>query len=592
MTVLGLHIARHDTGAALISDDRVIAIAEERLCRIKYSPDIFPVRSILYCLKTLDVKPEEVDLIVIDQIGLPDEFNMKVIFERWDKQDKFKNAELRVINHQDAHAASAFFCSPFKEAAILIYDGYGEHFVNHFGITSIETETLYFGKDDTFHLIDKTTHTRVGGTRPYTTGVGHLYSMLSRRYLNFGLYNEGKMMGLAPYAGEKNDLIFKLHPQHHWMREYNGRLVCNPNILYPMNRGKSPKRVSIIVKNVLKYVSNIFFNLAYRKNEKFLRNPNIFPTIYLPRKPREDEALPDEYYTAVASTGQQILNQFAFLLGKKLRNITRSENLCVSGGVGLNIDVNRDFLDKVGFKHIFIQPAASDTGIPLGCALYGWHAILKNPRRWVMRTASLGRVYSEPEIQSILPEYENKIKIVKSPNVCKETAELVANGKIIGWFHGGSEYGPRALGNRSILCDARDPQMKDILNKKVKHREPWRPFAASVLQECVSEWFELNTPSPFMLLAAPVREQKRQQVPSIVHVDGSCRIQSVTRIVNARYYTLIKEFYKLTNVPLVLNTSFNLAGEPIIETPKDAIECFLSTQMDCLIIEDYIIYKR
>jgi carbamoyltransferase len=277
--------------------------------------------------------------------------------------------------------------------------------------------------------------------------------------------------------------------------------------------------------------------------------------------------------------------------GKKIHATTRAENLCVAGGVGLNIDANKRFLDEVGFKRLFVQPAASDTGIALGCALWGAHQILGLPRFWEMKSASLGRVYTEKEIEAAFQKYTDRIIVRRSKNVSGEAAQLIARGKIIGWFQGGSEYGPRALGNRSILCDARDPHMKDIVNKKVKHREPWRPFAASVLAEKQREWFELDHPSPFMLLAASVVKEKRSLVPSIVHVDGTCRIQSVTREQNAPYYELLQAFEKETGVPLVLNTSFNDAGEPIVETPEDALRCFLNTEMDVLVIEQYVVEK-
>ena len=209
-----------------------------------------------------------------------------------------------------------------------------------------------------------------------------------------------------------------------------------------------------------------------------------------------------------------------------------------------------------------------------------------------MKSASLGKNYSHNEIINAIEKHRNSITIRKPDDVVKETARLIAGGNVVGWFHGGSEYGPRALGNRSILCDARNPEMKDTLNQKVKHREPWRPFAASVLEEYMPEWFDITHPSRFMLLSGHVHKEKRDKVPSIVHVDGTCRIQSVTQETNERYYLLLREFFKLTGIPLVLNTSFNLGGEPIVETPTDALNTFLSTQMDYLVLEEYVISKR
>ena len=217
---------------------------------------------------------------------------------------------------------------------------------------------------------------------------------------------------------------------------------------------------------------------------------------------------------------------------------------------------------------------------------------MKRPRFWEMKSASLGRLYTDVEIETALQKYSGTIVWRKSKEVCKETAQFIDKRKIVGWFHGGSEYGPRALGNRSILMDARGKDTKDILNNRVKHRESWRPFAASVLFENMTEWFEINEPSPFMLLAALVKKEKRDLIPSVVHVDGTCRIQSVTAESNARYYKLLIEFKKLAGVPLFLNTSFNLGGEPIIESPSDALSTFTRTEMDYLILEDYIVEKR
>lgn len=335
-------------------------------------------------------------------------------------------------------------------------------------------------------------------------------------------------------------------------------------------------------------------DFAFKREARyFARNPHFFEEIHLPRPQREEkEPLPDPYYAGVAYAGQELLERVAVLLGVRLKELARSENICIAGGVGLNIDANRNFLEKVGFKHIFVQPASSDAGIPLGCALYGAHMILKMPRFWEMKSASLGRAYTEDEIKNAIEKYKNELVVKKSENVAEETAQFIADGKIVGWFHGGGEYGPRALGNRSIVCDARKKAMKDILNNKVKHREPWRPFAASILAEHQSEWFELSEPSPFMLLDAPVREEKRTLVPSIVHVDGTCRIQAVSKEQNARYYELLDEFKNITGVPLLLNTSFNLGGEPIVETPEDALKTFLATKMDYLILEDFIVQKN
>jgi carbamoyltransferase len=364
-------------------------------------------------------------------------------------------------------------------------------------------------------------------------------------------------------------------------------------------RRKSVKDFLTVAKYFIKMRLKRFARpIIYRALRRFysaemFSEPAALPPIRLPRPARtKEDKLPDRYYSSVAYAVQKILEMVACRLGAKLRSITGSENLCVAGGVGLNIDANSKFITDVGFKRIFIQPGASDAGIPLGAALWGCHMILGMPRFYEMKSASLGRSYGGREIEDAIEAEKDRIEVRKSKDVAKETARFLADGKIVGWFYGGSEYGPRALGNRSILCDARGPSMKDTVNNRVKHREPWRPFAASVLKEDAPEWFNLPDDSPFMLLVADVRADKRPLIPAVVHVDGTCRIQTVTKTENGRYYDLLSEFRKLTGTPLILDTSFNLSGEPIVETPADALTSFLATDMDYLVLEEYIITKK
>jgi carbamoyltransferase len=588
MNVLGLKVIGHDTGAAVVSGTRVVAIAEERLNRIKHSPNMFPRLGIDYCLQNLELKDSDIDLVVIDQTGLPTQLRMLEIFKR-ETGDRFKDARALVINHHLAHAASAFFCSPFKESAVLVYDGTGEKFVTHLGVHATETDTLYMGSGSKLYEILKNVHIREGGHFPYTFGIGKLYEFITR-YINLGEYNEGKLMGLAPYG---NDSVLKKHPFDEWCREYNGHILCNSRITYPGKQLSAPgmslkarvrRRIIALARPLVRF-------LAGKLTEDGLYEVEIFPEIELPKPKRTNEQLPDTYYSSVAYAAQKVFERVAVMFGLKLKNITQSENLCVAGGCGLNIDANMNFLSEVGFKNIFVQPASSDTGIPLGLALYGAHVIAGEPRFYNMESASLGRTYSEAEILDALKERASDIRFTKQPQIASKTAALIAEGKIVGWFYGGGEYGPRALGHRSIVCDARKHDMRDVLNLKVKHREPWRPFAASVLRERVSDFFEFDGSSPFMVLAANVRKEKRGSIPSVTHVDNTCRIQTVTKEANGRYYDVIRNFYELTKVPLILNTSFNLGGEPIVESPKDALRTFLATKMDYLVLEDYLVEK-
>ncbi len=591
-TILGVKITSHDTGAALLSQGRVVAIAEERLCRVKHSTNIFPTLSIEYCVKTLGVVARDLDLIVIDRVGFGAEEKVLRVFKE-KTGEMFSGVPIHTVNHHNAHAAAAFFCSPFTDAAILIIDGAGEKIPTHLGISATETETLYRGIGNRIVQIQKTLHLREKTAFPYTFGIAKLYSLFSEGLLNFGHYNEGKMMGLAPFGTP--DLLEQF-PFDRWCREKDGHIICNPNIRFvgidEYYFGKKRyKRLEARFRALLRRFA--LGVLRYAAPNIYLGSEESFPPVRLPLMQRDrNHPLPDKAYNDAAYLAQKVLEEVVVSWGKKVKAITGAKNLCVAGGVGLNIDANKRFLDGVGFERIFVQPAASDTGIALGCALWGAHQILKLPRFWEMKSASLGRSYTDDEVHSVIEKYREKLVVKHSQDIAKETAKLIQEGNIVGWFQGGAEYGPRALGNRSILCDARNPDMLRIINEKVKHRELWRPFAASVLEEKQREWFELDHPSPFMLLAAQVVAAKKKLVPSIVHVDGTCRIQSVMAEANKPYYELLKAFDTLTGVPLVLNTSFNDAGEPIVETPEDAVRCFLNTQMDYLVLEKYCISKK
>ncbi len=583
--VLGIKIKGHDTGAALIAGKRIVAIAEERLNRVKHSFNMFPHLSIDYCLEMLNVAAPDLDLIVIDQIGHRSDLRMKEIFER-ETKGRFEGVRIEVINHHDAHAASAFFASPFAEAAVLVYDGSGERFLNHHGAYATETETLYRGAGNQLDVLQKTTHARAESRFLYTFGIGKLYSFLSSFYLGFGAYNEGKMMGLAPYG----DLSFlKEFPEERWWKEVDGHILCNARFSTPDSILKAQLRpLARAVKALASRLGGRLMGLG-----GFYRPPALFEPIALPRPPRKKtDTLPDQYYTSVARAGQHLLEQVAVRWGARLRTLVVSDNLCIAGGVGLNIDANRNFLEKVGFKRLFVQPAASDTGIALGCALWGIHQLLKEPRFFDMKHAYLGRAYANNEVTAALRKFKDKISYRKSAGVAAEAAKLLSEGKIIAWFEGGSEYGPRALGHRSIVADARNKDMKDILNHRVKHREGWRPFATSMLKDKLSEYFELEHESPFMLLAAKGKGGVAEKVPSVIHVDNTSRIQTVTKEDNGRYFELINEFYKQTGVPIILNTSFNLGGDPIVETPEDALDTFTRTDTDYLVLEDYIVQKK
>ena len=573
MNVLGIKIVGHDTGAAIIKDGARFAISEERLNKIKHSKNMFPHLAIDYVLQAAKVSPDEIDLIVIDQIYDKETYDMEKMFED-NKKHQFSNAEIKVINHHLAHAASAFLCSPFEEAAIMIVDGTGETIHSHVG-SGREVHSLYYGNKNDIHLIHKTLKSS------NTIGIGKLYATITNKFLNLGRYNEGKTMGLASYGDAEK--IFKDIPRDKWYRETNGDFICNARI----NFSSSDRKHYSFIGFVRELKRKIF------NNPKKSLDSNFFNKIYLSHPSRKkDQKLPADYYSDAAAVVQALIEEIFVKMSRNLHDITQSENLCLAGGCALNGVSNNKILEDGKFKNLFIQPASSDAGIPLGSALWGYYLFLDKDRDYVMKDAYLGREYSENEIAEDL-EKTNGIEFYKSENVAKETAKEIANGKIIGWFQGGSEYGPRALGSRSILCDARDKDMKDILNERVKHRERWRPFAASVLKENVQDYFEFKDhDSPFMLFVPKIKKEMKDKIPSLVHIDGTCRIQSVTKEDNGAYYDLIKEFKNITGVPLIIDTSFNLAGDPIIETPADALKCFLSTQIDVLILGKYIVKKK
>jgi carbamoyltransferase len=595
--VLGLKFVGHDTGAALIAGKEIVAISEERLNRVKHSFGMFPHLAIAYCLRALGCASFDIDLVVIDQVGLRNEGLTKQSFARA-TDGRFRNAQIHIINHHDAHAASAFFSSPFEEAAVLVYDGSGERFLTHHGVYAVETETLYRGMGTQLIPIQKTMHAAPRGpvTRfPYTTGAGKLYSYLSKSYLGFGPYNEGKLMGLAAYG----DLsLLDQFPLERWCKEVNGHVLCNAQFCVPPPVNNSlHERLRVFATKVPSLLQRA---LAYphRRAARSLYlglydAPNVFTPIPLPKPPRPaDQPLPERYYASVARAAQFIVEHVGIVLGGKLRSLVASDNLCVAGGLGLNLDANRNFLERVGYRRLFVQPASSDAGIPLGCALWGNHIILENERFYAMQHAFLGQQYSELDIETALKKFSSQVTYVRESAITRRAAALIAEGSIVAWYEGACEYGPRALGHRSLLADPRRRDSKDILNHRIKHREDWRPFAAAVLKEHLRDFFKLDHESPFMLLAAEANPEARSTIPAVLHVDGTSRIQTVSSTDPGRFRALIEDFFVLTGVPMILNTSFNIAGQPIVETPDDALETFLGTDVDYLVIEDYLIQKR
>lgn len=482
-----------------------------------------------YCLKAANLKLEDIDLIIGNDFLHPFYFT------------KYKN-DIVLINHHLAHASSAFFPSNFKESAILVADGCGskDELGQH------ETITYYYGIDNSIKELKK----NYGFSSKPTTllvenSLGAFYSEVTRE-LGFGIRNEGKTMGLAPYG---NDVLVKDFYQFYRV-DNDGNFFQTTDQLMDMK---------LFIKNIL---SNKY------KEEKF----NIMANI--------------------AFAIQFHLEEIMIKLANYLYSRYPSKNLCLAGGIFLNSVMNNKILESTPFEKIFIQPAAGDAGTAIGSALYAYHVLQKSPRSdYSPFSPYLGKKYEESEILECLINFKDKIEYEKIDNLYETVAQLLVKKNIIGWFQGSSEIGPRSLGNRSILADPRDKDMKDIINERIKHREHFRPFAPIVLMDYQKEYFSTSHPSYYMLLVSYIYEESQKKIPAVSHVDGTGRIQTVNKEFNEKLYHLLKEFHKITNVPVLLNTSFNDNGEPIVESPSDALNCFLNIDLDYLIIEDYLIKK-
>jgi carbamoyltransferase len=525
MLILGLHKDPwHNTGACAVRERdgklKVALLSEERLDRLKDSRN-FPHQSTLACLREVGAAdPSEADLIVLDYIVRNDDW----------RQDQFKRpcstanflddldqSKIQIINHHLAHAYSAFHSSGFPEAAVLIVDGRG---------SEKETQSLFYAGPSGIELIDRTDQ----------IGIGLLYAAVTQA-IGFGLLQEGKTMGLAPYGEGLGQPVF----------QFAGRY-----------------------SDIVTDYSDFCTDGSY--------------AIKVPHRPIvtfEDKA-------RAAYEVQEECERALIHLARYAKKRTGARYLCFSGGVALNSVSNYQILRSGLFEDIFINPAASDTGIPLGCALYGYYSLGGKLRSEI--SPYLGPTYPSRKIEQAIARYSG-YRVFRE-NARHLACKLLAANRIVGRFEGRSEMGPRALGHRSILMSPLKPENKDVLNARVKFREAFRPFAPAVLEERASEYFEIDRSCPYMLLIPPVRPEKRAVIPAVTHVDGTARLQTVTRERNGVFYDIIEEFGRITGVPVILNTSFNVAGEPIVETPTDSIKCFLSTDIDALLMEDILLVKE
>ncbi|MFI9010020.1 carbamoyltransferase [Actinosynnema sp. NPDC053489] len=562
MLVLGLNLS-HDRSACLIRDGEiVVAVEEERLDRMKHSEGFLvhgyferltktlPMRSVTYCLDAAGVGIDEVDLVVGNR-PLHDGAVRRLLREL-PIRDKSKVRELPPPSHHLAHAYCAYATAPFDDTAILVVDGIGSRLP---GSDRLEKHSFFHGRDGRVTPVAATSYDADFGT----VGLGLFYEFFTAKlgfvtrwgHPGFGVFGcggyleAGKTMGLAPYG----------RPRPDW-----GPLLEHED-----------DDVTVRVRTL----EEAFTKWLAAEGEEFAA------------------AGTDSWRTAfardVARKAQDELEEAMVRLARRAKELTGASRLCLTGGVALNSVANQRIVAEGLFDEVHISPPAGDAGIAIGAAAYGYHELLGGTRRGRFTTAGVGRRYSEDDVLRALDDVRDRVRVRRAGT--DEVARLIADRHVVGWFQGGSEIGPRALGHRSLLADPRHPAMRDYLNTVVKHREPFRPYAPSVLAEHAGAWFDLRGDSPYMLLVPRVRPERRDLVPAITHVDGTARVQTVEAGVNPPFHALIRQFHALTGVPLLLNTSFNDAGEPIVETPADALRTFLRTEIDHLYLGGLLVDK-
>ncbi len=561
MQVLGISAFYHDSAACLVRDGQIVAAAEEeRLSRLKHDNG-FPFGAIRYVLHEAKCSGADLDAVVFYEKPLTKvERTLQIARAYADQSQDFLKAHLRhymqtslqlpsyleeacgfkgnilYCDHHLSHAASTFFSSPFEEAAILTVDGVGEW----------TTTSLYQGKGKEITPLRSIA---------YPHSLGLFYAALTA-YLGFEV-NEGeyKVMGLAPYGKPTQmDKLRKLITLHE-----DGSFALD-----------------------LSY-------FTFMHDDAQMYGPKMIELLGPDRKPGGPM---EERHRDIAASAQKMIEEALLNLVSAARRITGCPNLCLAGGVGHNVVANTRIKQSGAFDGLYIHFACGDSGGAIGAALYGYHRLASDaPRKLGRATPYLGPSFSDEEMFQTIERRGCRYEKLEREELVSRVAELIADEFVIGWFQGRMEYGPRALGHRSILASPRRPEMKDIINARVKRREEFRPFAPAVLEDKAADYFVFDGESPAMLFAAPVVEDKRSVIPAVTHVDGSARAQTVRREDNPLYYDLIKAFEAETGVPVIINTSFNIRGEPIVCTPDDAINCFLGTDIDFLVLGSYLISK-
>ena len=570
MYVLGISCYYHDASCALLKDGVIVAAAEEeRFTRRKHDTS-FPVNAIEYCLKSQGIDINNVDyvgfyekpLLKFERVlhqhlasfplsfktflsSMPSWINEKLrVLSAVRKKLKYKG-DVLFVEHHMAHAASSFLVSPFKRAAILTVDGVGEWTTTTYGV----------GEGNDIRLMKEIR---------FPHSIGLLYSTITA-YLGFSVNNsEYKVMGLAPYG----DMNPKTNPYYEKLREV---VDIKEDGSYRLD---------------MKY---FVFHYADRMPSK-----KLCELLGGPVSKRDSEV--GQRHKDIAAAVQLVTEEILVKMLNHVHKVTKCDNVVLAGGVALNSVFNGKILRNTGFKKIWVQPNASDGGTSMGVASYVYHTILGHERNYELKDAYLGPGFSRDEVKSFLDDAGIKYSVFKSDSdIVKTVGRMIYENGVVGWFQNRMEWGPRALGARSILANPCNPKAKELLNSKVKHREKFRPFAPVVCEDDALEYFDCDKPVPeptdFMLMVYPVVKKWRKKIPSVTHVDGSGRLQTIRRAQNALYYDVIKEFGRLSKVPILINTSFNIRGEPIVCTPQDAYKCMMGTGIDCLVMDRFLIKR-
>jgi carbamoyltransferase len=575
MYILGINAYHADSSAAIFKDGVMIAATEEeRFTRIKHWAG-FPVLAIQFCLKEAGISLADVDHITIGRDPKA-KFNKKLVyllknpgsvvaaldrrrnskkvatleeeFKKIDPTVPYNTISKRVANveHHRSHLASAFFASPFEEAAILSIDGSGD----------FTTTMIAVGRGNQIEVLDSI---------DFPVSCGLFYTAFTQ-FLGFPHYgDEYKVMGLAPYGEPR------------YVDKVKEVLKFLPNGLFTWNEKY--------------FVEPAKSGLRYEHNIPIIGN--LYSDYFVEQfgQPRQKEEELTQYHKDLATSVQRVTEELIFHLLRSLRERTGMKNVCIAGGVAQNSVANGKVAEATGFEGVYIPSAGHDAGISMGSALYQYNHVLKQPRAKPIYSAYTGSRFTNEEIETFLNARSIQYRRLSDAELYDVVTDKLIEPGVVGWFSGRAEFGPRALGGRSILADPRNNKAKELLNLKIKRRESFRPFAPSILKEYVAEYFTKTDPVPFMEKVFPIKPEKHALIPAVTHVDGTGRLQTVDKEVSPAYYALIHRFYEKTGVPILLNTSFN-ENEPIVNTPAEALDCFLRTQMDMLVLENCVIERK